>query len=208
MRASAMELCLKMMIKNKFTSIFTLLLMYSAFLLCRAQERTLPLNKTLNDSIKAGDYLKDLDNDYKPFVGTWIAEYDDKIILIKIIKVSKRPARNGFREKEIKYFEDTLMLQHKITDKNGKVIENYIHPIPNISKMVSYGFSKTRGIAHFHYDGVKCGVGSGRVDLKMADNKHLLWNYFPQETFTDRCTQETDITVNLPEKENLIFIKK
>lgn len=187
--------------------IFLLLILFPLFLY-KAQERILPLDSTIKDSIKLGDYLKDLHNDYIPFIGTWKAAFDDKIILIKIIKVSKRPARIGFREKEVNYFEDTLILQHKITDKNGKVIENYLHPNPNISKIISQGFNKKRKIAYFFYSGVACSVGLGGIDLEIINSKHMLWNYFPQETFTNRCPKGTDITIYLPETKDLIFTKQ
>jgi hypothetical protein len=176
--------------------------------LSNAQERILPLSTTPMNNIKPNVYLKDLDNDYKPFTGTWKAVFDNKTILLKITKVSKKLLRDGFNENEIKYYKDVLIVQHFIFENNGKVIEDYFSPSLSVYKIKSHRYNKIRKLVNLFYQGVLCGVGWGGIELKMVDPKHFTWNYFPEHSYTDKCGNNADFTVHLPEVKDLIFTKQ
>ncbi|MDR6405936.1 MULTISPECIES: DUF6705 family protein [Chryseobacterium] len=176
---------------------------------CNAQERTLALDTTPLDSIKPNVYLKDLNNNYKPFVGIWKAVFNNKTILLKITKVDKKLSKTGFGENEIKYYKDVLIVQHFIFENNSrKILEDYFSPSLSVYKINSIRFNKIKKTVSLFYKGGLCGVGWGGIDLKMIDSKHFSWNYFPEHSYTDKCGNNGDFTTHLPEVEDLIFIKQ
>jgi hypothetical protein len=157
----------------------SLIIVFGIFtvMFCKAQQRILPLNTTDSDSIRTNDYLKDLDNNFKPFIGNWKATYDDKVIMLRIIKVLKKVSKEGFRGDERLYFKDVLIVQHVIKDTKGHVIEDYFSKNLDVYKIISYRYNKSRKSAFFNYSGANCGSGSGGIDLKMTDSKHFVWHY-------------------------------
>ncbi|WP_027381390.1 DUF6705 family protein [Chryseobacterium daeguense] len=190
--------------KNLITFLVIFLVIF-----CNAQEKILPLNTTPLDDIKPNVYLKDLNNDFKPFIGTWKAVFDNKTILLKITKVDKKLSKTGFRENEIKYYKDVLIVQHFIFENDGrKIIEDYFSPSLSVYRITSQRYNKIRKILNLYYQGVLCGVGWGGIELKMIDAKHFSWNYFPEHSYTDKCGKNGDFSVHLPEVKDLIFTKQ
>ncbi|GAA5092711.1 hypothetical protein GCM10023210_22040 [Chryseobacterium ginsengisoli] len=175
---------------------------------CRAQQRMLPLNKTNSDSIQADDYLKDLDNDFKPFISNWKANYDDKLIMLRIIKVPKKVFKEGFGKNERKYFKDALIIQHVIMDKKGNIIEDYFSKNLDVYKIISNTYNKGLKSASFYYSGANCGVGSGSINLKMIDSNHFIWSYNGICGIWGGCPKDTDLTVNIPTEKDVIFTKQ
>ncbi|MGN7758363.1 DUF6705 family protein [Chryseobacterium sp. 22532] len=192
--------------KNLYSQIFLLILLVTS-IFYSAQKRILPLDTTPKDSIKAGDYLKDIDNDYKPFVGDWKAGFDNMTILLRIRKVSKMLSEEGFREDKREYFEDVLIMQHVILDSAGNVIEDYFSPNLKVYKILSQRYSKVRKTAFFYYSGANCGSGAGGVDLSMVDSTHFTWSYTGICGVWGGCPKNTDLTVHIPTKRGLIFTK-
>lgn len=183
--------------------LFNLLLLIVS---CKAQT-TYPLITEIG-SISNNSYIKDIDNEYNQFVGTWKANYDNKEITLKITKVIKKP----FTDSNKSYYSDVLIVQHLIKDNIGNIIENYISSNLDNNKIISILYSKRTSQARLNYSGIYCHLGSGVIRLKMQDSTHFIWNYEPmdmmivKQSCPDYMNENTKI--NLPMVENLIFTKQ
>ena len=169
----------------------------------------LPLSTDL-ETITANAHIKDLDNEYNNYIGTWIAHVSNLTITLKITKVLDKPLYYGNKQ----YFSDVLIVQHKITDSNGLVLENYINSDLNIYKIISMRYSKIKQYVWFRYVGIQCGIGRGLVNLKLQDSSKLIWNYLPTSMIItqENCPEYNpngQTKINLPvSPDNIIFTKQ
>jgi hypothetical protein len=189
---------------NPFIIIFCLAFIYS----CKAQQQIYPLI-TDTSTIPNNSYVKDIDNEYDQFVGTWKSSLTNKTVTLKITKVLQKP----LQKLNNSYYSDVLIVQYSIIDNNGNIIENNISSNLNDYKIISTLYSKKAHIAKLYYQGGKCQVGWGGINLKVIDSTHLNWNYQPESTMltNKNCPDYPTggIKINLPyEPENIIFTKQ
>lgn len=171
---------------------------------CKAQQY--PLNTDYN-VVPSNSYIKDLNNDYDQYVGTWKTTLGNKEIYLYIIKQQNREIKLASKT----YFSDVLLIKYKIKI-NGVIIENTeSNPLDNV-KIVSDGLDLDNSVI-FTSLGGKCMVGLGTILLKNIDSIHLKWNYLPDSTVITNinCPDYPvgGIPINLPyEPENIIFTKQ
>lgn len=193
------ELNLKIM---KYSLIFGLLLSFPFF---KAQQ-TYPLN-TFPDDVPSGSYMKDLDNELIPFVGTWVADFGGKTISLLITrqerKIFKMPKTSDF------YYQDALNINYTVKGSNGVELQNNNNVQYEYDRKAITSMFINNGIVNFYYTGTNCGVGWGSINLKKISNTEVSWTYLPNDTVltTKNCQGNPDITIYLPETKNLIFTK-
>lgn len=168
----------------------------------------LPLSTDL-ETITANAHIKDLDNEYNNYIGTWIANVSNLTITLKITKILDKPLYYNNKQ----YFSDVLIVQHKITDSNDLVLENYINSDLNINKIISMRYSKITQSIWLRYLGIQCGIGSGLINLKLQDSTKLIWNYLPTSMIvTQKNCQEYNpngqTKIYLPVSPNNIIFNK
>ncbi|KFF07880.1 DUF6705 family protein [Chryseobacterium luteum] len=174
---------------------------------CKAQ--TIYPLLTDNSNIPDHSYIKDLDNEYDSFVGTWKSNLSGKTVILKITKVSKKQLQKLGQS----YYSDVLIVQYSVQDNNGNIIENNISSNLNDYKIISTLYSKKAHVAKLYYQGGKCQVGWGGISLKMIDSTHFKWNYQPESTVVTNknCSDYPagGIKINLPyEPADIIFTKQ
>ncbi|MCT2409051.1 hypothetical protein NZD88_16000 [Chryseobacterium antibioticum] len=175
---------------------------------CQAQQTIYPL-LTDTSNIPNNSYIKDLDNEYDSFVGTWKTNLNNKIVILKITKVLQK----SLQKLDISYYSDVLIVQYSIQDNNGNIIENNISSNLNDYKIISTLYSKKAHVVKLYYQGGQCQVGWGGINLKMIDPTHFKWNYQPESTVitNKNCSDYPagGIKINLPyEPSDIIFTKQ
>ncbi|RPD97531.1 hypothetical protein EGM88_08560 [Aureibaculum marinum] len=117
--------------------VITLILVLSLSIFsCKAQH-IIPVEKAVDyldkeDGLMDGKdyvYVKDINNLLTKFTGTWKGTYNSKNFEFKIVKTTTDDG-------ELK--EDLLLARYKITDSNGRVIENTLD-LPDDSPYVLFG---------------------------------------------------------------------
>jgi len=175
---------------------------------CKAQQAIYPL-LTDTSNIPNNSYVKDLDNEYDPFVGIWKSNLNDNVVTLKITKVIQKP----LQKLDVSYYSDVLIVQYSIQDNNGNIIENNISSNLNDYKIISTLYSKKAHVVKLYYQGGQCQVGWGGINLKMIDSTHLKWNYQPESTVitNKNCSDYPagGIKINLPyEPTDIVFTKQ
>lgn len=189
-------------IKTKILFIFLI-----SIISCKAQEY--PLN-TFYMNLPDNSYLKDLNNELSPYVGTYKANFEGNEITLFITKQDYK----FFDLKIKKYYQDVLSIKYIIKNSSGMILQN----TQNMNfQPTQIGFTiystKTNPLQNtilFYYGGTNCGVGWGDIYLKKLNNMQISWEYRPNDTIVDsnRCPDGTDINIYLPETKNLIFTKQ
>lgn len=169
---------------------------------CKAQQY--PLN-TDYEIIPDNSYIKDLNNDYNKYIGTWKTILGNKEVYLYISKQTNRPIDRITK----KFFRDVLLIKYKII-VNNQIIENTLNNIKD--NMISTNIQNDGTVA-FTYTGSKCKVGWGSVSIKSLDSTHFYWNYYPDSTVITNINcpdyPAGGIDINLPdEPENIVFTKQ
>ena len=174
---------------------------------CRAQQEY-PLS-TSYSNIPSGSYIKDLNNELDPYVGNWNGAFNGSQIQLFISKHVNKPFTKG----GLSFYRDVLMVNYIIKDASGTVLQNTTSmsfPPDQFNHTIysSIPVANNKGI-FFTYGGTNCSVGAGRIIMKKISNTQLSWTYLPMSTvITDSCPPNSDLTIYLPETENLIFTKQ
>ncbi len=89
---------------------------------CHSQEGVIaPLGTSRYDAI-SGTYIKDLNNVFNPYVGTWVGTWDCKELRLKIVKFTKSLSISVTGHY---FYEDRLIVFYRITDlATGDFIED------------------------------------------------------------------------------------
>lgn len=134
-----------------------------------SQSPVLPLN-TPYHQITHNSYLKDTQNQFSPFVGTWIYQEGNTKVTIKFQKIMQ------YHDSTKKYYYDRLKANYKV-EKNGVVIHDDLsQPIGNNSKI--YGFNFFNGKYSMSYvDYPKCGI-MGSAEIWIDANGKLHWEMY------------------------------
>ena len=171
----------------------------------KAQQNPLPLN-TLMDDIPQGAYVKDLNNEFAPYIGTYKANYKGNEITLFIIKEENRPTNRSTKT----FFRDALSIKYTVKNSSGLILQDtYSNNSSNIQLYSLRVRSYDNSVA-FYYSGTNCKVGWGSIILKKLNSTQLSWEYYPNSRIiTDAtCPPGTDTTVYLPHTKGLIFTKQ
>lgn len=171
---------------------------------CKAQQYPLNVNFT---TVPNGSYIKDTNNEYNKFIGTWKANVGNKAVYIYITKQENRPITRLNKN----FFRDVLLIRYKIL-VNNQIVEDTMNSSNDMVNTISMG-TQIDGSVIFDYKGLKCLIGNGFITLEYIDSTHLKWNYQPQSTVVTNknCSDypANGIKINLPyETSDIIFTKK
>ncbi|ANF52761.1 hypothetical protein A0O34_20575 [Chryseobacterium glaciei] len=175
---------------------------------CKAQQ-TYPLN-TYPDDVPAGSYLKDLNNELTPYIGSWNASFNGTQIFLFISKQPHKLIQYGER----KFYRDVLSIKYQIKNSLGVILQdtqNMSFQSNQIEHTIySLRIRPTLNVISFNYGGTNCGVGWGSIRLKKLNSTQISWEYIPNSTIIDsnKCPSGTDINIYLPETKDLIFTKQ
>lgn len=171
---------------------------------CKAQQ-TLPLNTFLND-IPNNAYVKDLNNELDPYIGTFKANFNGKEITLYISKLENKLEKSTNKN----YYLDALIVKYIVKNSSGTILQdtqNFSQEINTISsiRIRSYDSSVILG-----YSGTNCRVGWGTILLKKINATQFTWEYRPNDIILtpEKCPGNPDLTIYLPETKGLIFTKQ
>jgi len=126
------------------------------FIHCRAQ--TYPLNARMKD-IAPGGYVKDLNNELNPFIGTYEATYQGNETTLYITK-----AEHILKERTTKtYYMDALIVRFTVKNSSGVILQDTQNDLSN--EFYSIGTFPQESIVGLYYPGTNCRVGHGTVFL-------------------------------------------
>ncbi|MBV8326785.1 DUF6705 family protein [Chryseobacterium sp.] len=188
----------------KFKNLkITILLSLLFILSCRAQ--TLPLNTELND-IPANAYVKDINNELNPYIGTYKATYQGNEITLFIVKEDHKLEKSSRKN----YFMDALVIKYIVKDSSGKILQDTQNNPASRIELYSIATRPAKNTVILYYSGTNCHVGWGDVLLKKISNTQISWEYRPDNIVIDEktCPPGTDIKIYLPETKDLIFTKQ
>ncbi|SIR73071.1 DUF6705 family protein [Chryseobacterium sp. RU33C] len=170
---------------------------------CNAQQ--LPLN-TLLENIPPNAYVKDLNNELAPYIGTYKASYGGNEITLYITKVENKLEESTHKN----FYMDALVVKYIVKNSSGTILQDTKNNnIPNI-ELYSTRTRPTLNTVILYYSGTNCHVGWGDIYLKKINNTQISWEYRPDDMVftTGDCPQGTDKTIYLPETKDLIFTKQ
>ncbi|CAD7810464.1 hypothetical protein CHRY9390_02183 [Chryseobacterium aquaeductus] len=191
-------------INNQLTLLFIVI---TTIISCKAQ--TLPLNTAL-DNITLNSYLKDLDNELTPYIGTYQSNVNGNQITLFISKQD----HTYMSSSKYKYYQDILIVRYTIKNSVGVTLQSTqnVNFINTTDKNLIHSISTrpNQNIVVLDYNGTNCEIGNGTIYLKMLNATQISWRYYAETVATshDRCPPNVDKNIYLPEGENLIFTKQ
>ncbi|ASW73261.1 hypothetical protein IQ37_04065 [Chryseobacterium piperi] len=158
------------------------------------------------DNITQNAYVKDLNNELNPYIGTYKANFEGNQITLYITKEEKKPTKNLNKN----YYKDILNVKFIIKNSAGITLQDTKNNSSQINTIYSMNTNSIRNIVSLSYSGTNCGVGWGKINLKKINSTQLSWEYRPNSRVIDkaRCPGNPDLTVYIPESQNLIFTKQ
>jgi len=186
-------------------NIIILLIIVLGTISCKAQQEY-PIN-TVPSNIPNGAYIKDTNNELDRFIGVYKVLYNNKETLININKVTKKP----FSLSGLNYYKDALIIKYIIKDLSGNIIQSTINNTDDGKHFISNTIILSqKNEARFYYTGGDCGIGWGRISIKIINNSEISWSYYPSSTTLDNinCPNPTDTNIYLPETKDLLFTKQ
>ena len=111
----------------------------------------MPLNHPNKSNIINGTYLKDIDNEFDPYIGTWQGTWNDKIFTLKIEKISHYT--NTYPNGDY-YYRDLLIGNYIVTDLSTELeLANSLSITnPELAKVISY-YRPSNNVFYFHFNG-------------------------------------------------------
>ncbi|MCU7612871.1 hypothetical protein N0B16_00295 [Chryseobacterium sp. GMJ5] len=188
---------------SKIITIFVLTIIVS----CKAQQ-TYPLN-TDYDNVPNYSYLKDLNNELIPYIGTYKATFQGNEISLYITSIEHKLEESTNK----KYYQDVLSVRYIVRNNNQVLQDTHNMLIPAnqiIHTIYSYRIKSYNNSVIFYYGGTNCGIGWGDIYLKKINATQISWEYRPDNSLIDSatCPPSTDKTVYLPVTKDLIFTKQ
>ncbi|ANF51848.1 hypothetical protein A0O34_15605 [Chryseobacterium glaciei] len=180
---------------------------FISFFSCKAQEH--PLNTDFRN-LPDYSYLRDLNNELNPYIGTYTSTYNGNNITIYINKQEKKLKSFGSQ----KFYKDVLSIKFIVKNSSGNVLQDTQNMNFDINQIRHTIFSTMINPYHnlvmFSYGGTNCGVGWGSIYLKKLNLNQLSWEYRPNDMILDssKCPNGTNINIYLPETKDLIFTKQ
>jgi hypothetical protein len=139
-------------------NIITIIIFTFSYTL-NAQEGVIVSYKTY-ENIQNGTYLKDIDNELNPFVGTYVTEWNDKkfkLVLQKIEHVTKTSLNGDY------YYEDVMVGKYEITNLNGSSV---LYSTMDITEFEGFPITDLGG------------VYNGELDFDFYDSEERCKNSF------------------------------
>ncbi|MCS4303722.1 DUF6705 family protein [Chryseobacterium sp. BIGb0232] len=167
---------------------------------CQAQ--ILPINTALNE-IPAGAHLKDINNEFVPFIGTYKANFNGNEVTLFITKQDDKLEESTHKN----YYMDALVIKYIVKNSLGVILQD----TQNNNKIRFYSIDiPAPNTVGFLYSGTNCSVGWGEINLKKINSTQISWEYRPDDIVTtaSKCPPTLDTKIYLPETKDLIFTKQ
>lgn len=167
---------------------------------------TYPLNTM---DVPNNSYIKDIDNELDPFLGTWEGIWNNKKITITFSKIYHRlmPQLGG-----INYFEDFVIGKYVIVDLNTGVVLEDTTSITNMDNITikSHSFARQKNMLRFGYVNKNlydCGFICSIYIYRDLGNPNILTYKFKNPEYNNfECPNITlnEISINIP-KQDLVL---
>ncbi|MGU3374990.1 DUF6705 family protein [Chryseobacterium sp. M5A1_1a] len=192
---------------NTYSKIFLVIGLVINFISCKAQQQY-PLNTDYED-VPNNSYLKDLNHELDPYMGTYKTNFQGNQITLLITKVENKLVKSTHKN----YYMDVLVIKYIVKNSFGGELQNTQNMDLNNESyfnIVSMGTRPTLGDIVLGYDGTNCGIGWGKIILKKLNATQIFWDYRPNSSLIDAatCPPGTDKTIYLPVTKDLIFTKQ
>lgn len=175
---------------------------------CKAQQ-TYPLNTDFT-TIPDYSYLKDINNELDPYIGTYKAAFNNNQITLLLTKEPHKLIELT----KVKFYRDVLSVRYIVENSAGIVLQDTQNMVlqPNQSYFSIYStmINPYHNLVMFNYRGTNCGIGWGSIYLKKLNATQISWEYKPNDRVIDSatCPPNVDKTIYLPETKDLIFTKQ
>lgn len=136
--------------------------------MCHAQSQILPID-TKGDPIE-GAYYKDINNDFSPYIGTWMGNVNGKVFKITLEKVKDYDDLYNF-------WRDRLFARYEMRDSNGNLLYSTYTTSVSDSKLASIGFLKNKTILRFLFLD-NCLEGNVQLKFSNGSKTQIEWQYF------------------------------
>ncbi|WP_417431245.1 DUF6705 family protein [Halpernia sp.] len=185
-------------------NIISILLIIFSFS-CKAQQEY-PLNTNSNE-IPVNSYIKDYNHELDTYVGTWKANYNGNQTTLFITKEIKKLFDFDTNHK---FFSDVLTVKYEIKNSSAIILQSTLNNMTLRNNIFSMSNDSSINEVGLYYSGTNCGVGWGRIYIKKLNNTQISWAYYPNDTMLTAatCPGNPDLTIYLPETENLVFTKQ
>lgn len=174
---------------------------------CKAQEY--PLNTDFRN-IPNYSYLKDINNELIPFVGTYQGQFSGNQITLFVTKEPHKLIEYTNQ----KFYRDVLSIRYIVKNSGGTILQDTQNMVFQSNQIQHTIYSTIINPYHnllmLTYGGTNCGVGWGSIRLKKLNATQISWEYRPNDRILDssKCPSGTDINIYLPETKDLIFTKQ
>lgn len=183
----------------KYIYIISALFLFN-FAVQSQQGNILPLNyDTL--STENGDYIKDIDNVYAPYLGNWETTWEGKKMNITIQKSTKQliTSPNGNY-----YYKDYLIIKFRVIDLTSQLELANTYGISNLedAKISSSGAGKDNQLYFIYIDEDLCNnTGEIKLIRNLGNPNELFYQYrFDGFWMPDNCIYVTqaEIPIRIP----------
>ncbi|MFS4431077.1 DUF6705 family protein [Chryseobacterium sp. S90] len=190
--------------KTIYNKIAVILILFLSLISCKAQQ-TFPLNSDYEE-IPQNSYLKDLNNELTPYVGTYKTNFNGKEIMLFITKQEDKLEQSAQKN----YYMDALIVKYIVKNSSGNILQDTQNDTSSKIELYSIGTKPTKNEIIFVYSGTNCHVGWGKIILKKVNVTQISWEYRPNDITTteSKCPSTLDTTIYLPETKDLIFTKQ
>ncbi|KQT24228.1 hypothetical protein ASG22_09435 [Chryseobacterium sp. Leaf405] len=170
---------------------------------CNAQQY--PLN-TLMENIPQGGYVKDLNNELNPYVGTYRTNFNGNEITLFITKQENKYTKRVNKT----YFMDVLVMKYIIKNSSGQILQDTQNGVTQLNTIESIRSRPNQNTVILYYEGTNCGVGWGKIILKKINATQVSWFYGGNHSMINdqNCSGNPDTTIYLPDEETIIFTKQ
>jgi len=125
-------------------------------------------------------YLKDTNNEFQAYVGTWKTIWNSKITYLYITKVTNK------YDSTLKYYRDYLIIKYKVTDFSGNVLHDTTNYSDDNSVITGMRIRPNEKYSLQYVDETMCGR-SGTILINFTDSTktQIQWKYMQNEQWID-----------------------
>lgn len=126
-------------------------------------------------------YLKDINNEFNDYEGTWKGQWNNKIIYLKLNKITNKYFSS------INEFRDLLVGRFKTTDLNGNILFDNMNISNDKVKIYGTYFRQIDDKYQLFYNDIDmCNrVGDILINFTDSTKTQLQWHYAQGENFID-----------------------
>ncbi len=190
-------------------NILKIMIFLHTIILCGQEGVEVPLN-SLSFEHPNGTYIKDFNDVFQPYIGTWKGEKYGKELILEFVKFTKQTitAPNGDY-----YYEDELMIKYQLKEiSSGAILSSTINAVNYEDfKILGLGYP-TNGRFNFLFTDSICFNTFEIIIENIPNNPNQLKYVAIYSDFWDspNCsyTNREDIPIPIPFKINMVLTKQ